>query len=125
MTHTHPPPVTLCRRSCLGCSWVASGAAGRGRAVFVHAVLCPFPAVILRLEGPRDPPGTVGAGRWCQVSFGSTLNIGTVGAERLSREPAVPETRCLWSVKKQTHLLNKSMHLVMRPKLEELQDTVK
>lgn len=80
--------------------------------MFVHAMLCPFPAVIRRLEGPRDPPGTVGAGRRCQVSFGSALKIVTVGAERPSREPAVPETRCLWSVKKQTHLLNKSMHLL-------------
>lgn len=126
MTHTHPPPRHTVPQEL---SWLLLGCirgSGKGPGCVCSRRAVPLPGSDPAAGGAKGPPpGTVGAGRWCQVSFGSTLNIGTVGAERLSREPAVPETRCLWSVKKQTHLLNKSMHLVMRPKLEELQDTVK
>ena len=49
---------------------------------------------------------------------------GWVGADQVSHEPGIPETHCSRSWKKQTHSINKSMHLTMRSKLEEVQDTV-
>lgn len=118
--HTPPHHTTQQQlpRPVLGCI----GGSGKGPGCVCSPTLHPFPAPLWQPEEPRDIPHPpthptsvmAGAGQGLQVGFGSVIKSGAVGADPLSREPAVPETHCLWPREKQTRFIDKSMDFITR-----------